>query len=57
MSATLLLAESRDQLGTKADMRQLKAEIDSLKNDLLFRIVLAQIASAGLVFALIKFFG
>ncbi len=43
-------AESQDEVATKGD-------IESLKNHLLFRIVLAQIAGAGLVFALIKFFG
>ena len=50
-------AEAQDEVATKGDIREVKAELDSLKNYLLFRIVLAQIAGAGLVFALIKFFG
>ena len=55
----MLSAVSRKphEIATKGDIREVKAEIDSLKNYLLFRIVLAQIAGAGLVFALIKFFG
>ncbi|MCY4094798.1 MAG: hypothetical protein OXG05_06680 [Gammaproteobacteria bacterium] len=50
-------AEGQDEVATKADIREVKGDIDSLKNYLLFRIVLAQIAGAGLVFALIKFLG
>ena len=50
-------AETQDEVATKGDIREIKAELDSLKNYLLFRIVLAQIAGAGLVFALIKLFG
>lgn len=54
-------AESNEQVATKTDIDRnrevLEAKIDALKNYLLFRIALAQLAGAGLVFALIKFFG
>ena len=47
-------AESNDALVTKAD---LQAAVDSLEARLTMRIITAQVATATLLFVLLKFFG
>lgn len=47
-------AESNDALVTKAD---LQAAVDSLEARLTVRIITAQVATATLLFVLLKFFG
>ena len=54
-------AESNDSLATKADLRAttdaLYAAMDKLEARLTVRIITAQIATAALLFTLLKFFG
>ena len=59
-------AEAGDEVATKSDIQNLQEKIDkcatkdqlnSLKNYLMYRIVVIQLAGVGLVFTLIKFFG
>ena len=50
-------AESNDSLATKADLRALEAAMDKLEARLTVRIITAQVATAALLFTLLKFFG
>ena len=56
-----IVASRQDELATKVDLElveeRLSGRVEVIKNYLLFRLVLAQVATAALLFLLIKFFG
>ena len=51
------VAEADEGLATKADLAALKADLAALKADLTTRIVAAQVATATLLFAALRYFG
>ena len=51
------VAETDEGLATKADLAALRADLAALRSDLTTRIIAAQVATATLLFAALRFFG
>ena len=52
-----IFAEAQSDVATKCDIRMLKTDIEMLKNWMLVRLVMTQLGTVAILYALIRLFG